>query len=270
MQINQFQPNYNQTNYQQKPKKISIKIIIIVFCVILFFIGVFFATKTNKKPGPNSDEEKIKIATRKEIPNAEVKQVIIAGDFASAIVFVPKDPSQLGAGNSAYFTKNSDSSFTYIASGSYFNPIDLLGFGIPIDTQSKLTQTSIDTVKYNLSNSCNYHDGGVPGFINFNNSFNPDGWQIDASSMDYIHQVLGSHLSSINSDKEFDNRIICVNALKEDSLIEFNEVTFTSTFKLKLQFITGNGVTTIHNFSFTDDPAPTRVFTLDDAIIEHE
>lgn len=249
----------NMPSTQKTPNK-KLVFILVVFGIILCSALIIFAVR---KDTPNSDVDKAKAAARKEIPNAEAKQVIVADGFAMAIVYVPKDKSQLGSGNTTIFRVNEDGSMTYITSGSYFSPIDLLGLGIPLKTQAKLRETELSDVKQELANTCNYGYDNKPGFSGFDGSFNPDGWQIDSASLDGITQTLDTVIEANNARSKYDDKVVCINTQIKGSNVGVDKTTFASTFTLKLQFITGNGVITDHDFTFNDGPIYSRIYTLD-------
>lgn len=256
--------NYQNYNYPTNTSNKKKKIVLIVFCVVALFVVVFVL---NKKM-PINQTNKAKEAARKEIPNAEVKQVVVADGFAIAIVYSPKDTGQLGSGNTIVFKVNKDSSMTYLANASDFDTIDLLNLGIPLTTQAKLKKTDLNTVKKNLENSCNYTGDFMPGFSGFDGSFDPDGWQIDSTTLNNIQQALVSVVKSNDAYKNSSDKIVCINALTKDSNIDTNQTTFESVFLIKLQFITGEGKITDHSFSFTDGPINSRVYSLDNQKIE--
>lgn len=239
------------------------KKLIIILVIVSFVLCAIFAMFIFSQGESNDLEDKAAAAAREVIPNAEAKQVIVADGFAMAIVYVPKDESQLGAGNTSVFKVNEDGSMTYLASASYFSPIDLLEFGIPLETQAKLRETDVSNIKKELANLCDYGYYDTPGFSGFEGSFNPDGWQIDSASLEGITSVLGGVIETNNANKNYDDKVICINTELEGSDISVDETTFASTFTLKFQFITGNGVITDHLFTFSDGPVYSRIYTLD-------
>lgn len=261
---NQYQQNtYGTNNHPIVQKPTNKKLLVLLSIIAVLFVGfaLFFIINS----GPKSDEEKAAAAAREEIPNAEAKQVVIADGFAMAVVYVPKNEGQLGSGNTTIFRVNEDESMTYISSASYFSPIDLLGFGIPLETQAKLREANLTSIKEELASSCEYGFYGPesPGFSGFDSSFNPDGWQIDSATLDGIIQTLETYSTGENTGNSYDDSIVCINAVIDDSGIDINQTTFASTFKMKLQFISGNGVVTNRNFTFTDGPVFSREYTLD-------
>lgn len=258
---NPYTQNTNSVN-----KKV-IKIIVVVFSIVLCIALVVFA---NYKHSPKGDEYKITEAARKVTPDAKARNIVVADGFAMATVYVPKGQGQLGAGNTTIFKVNKDGTMTQLANASYFSPIDLLVYGIPLETQAKLSKIDVSDVKKDLANTCGYDEEiDSPGLYGFDGSFNPDGWQIDPSSMDGINSALNSFIASSNTDKEYGNKVICINTTIKDSNIDTDKTTFVSTFILKLQFITGNGVIINHKFTFTDGPVNSRVYTLDGQKIEN-
>lgn len=249
----------NMLPAQKTPNKKLVFILVILGIILCSAFIIFVVGKGES----NSDVDKAKAAARKEIPNAEAKQVVVADGFAMAIVYVPKSDSQLGSGNTTIFKVNQDESMTYLASASYFSPIDLLNFGIPLKTQAKLRETDVSDVKQELANTCNYSFDNTPGFSGFDGSFNPDGWQIDSASLDGITQTLDNVIKDTNANNNYDDKVICINTQIKDSDVNVDKTTFASTFKLKIQFITGNGAITDHDFTFTDGPIYSRTYTLD-------
>lgn len=262
---NKYQQNNSEVSYMPPEQKKSIKKLLFIFVIFSLIVGSVFIIFILQKTTTDSDTNKAKEAARKEIPNAEAKQVIVADGYAMAIVYVPKDNSQLGAGNTTIFKVNEDGSMTYIASASYFSPIDLLGFGIPLGTQAKLRKTDENSVRQELADSCNYGYYGLstPGFSGFDNSFNPDGWQIDSASLNGIVKAIDKATKSKNPNTGHDDSIICINTEIEGSNVSVDKKTFASTFTLKPQFITRKGDITNHIFTFTDGPVYSRVYTLD-------
>lgn len=216
---------------------------------------------------PPSDTEKARDAIRKSIPNAEVENLSIADGFAIGKTYVPKDKSQLGAGQLSVFRINKDGSIEYLASASDFNEIKLLELGIPLETQSKLNNISIAKVKESLALTCNFENDNLPGFYGFDGSFNPDGWQIDKSSYFYITDLLGKTIWLTNSTQTIDKKIICV-AASDKSDFKVDNSTNIGTYYMKLRFITSNGTITEHDFTFNDDPPSERLYTLDGQKIE--
>lgn len=251
----------SNSNYAQKNSRRTIVIVLVVLGFLLGVILVTFALLSNR---PTGLETQAALAARKEIPNAEAKEVIVADGFAIAYVYVPGDKSQLGAGQSTIFRVNQDGSMTYIASASYFSPIDLLNFGIPLETQAKLKETSLDNTKKELASSCDYEKNGpeATGFSGFDGTFNPDGWEIDPASLEGIIQTLDTFAQTNNTNKSYDNKIICIVTSKEGSDITVNKSTFVSTFKLKVTLITGGGEVSDADFTFTDGPVNSRTYTL--------
>lgn len=260
---NQYQQNNSGLNnlpYTQNTRNKKLILALIAVAIVLCAGFIVFIVSNN---GSSSDADRAKAAARKEIPNAEVKQVVVADGFAMATVYVPKDKSQLGSGNTTIFKVNKDGSMVYITSASYFSPVDLLGFGIPFETQAKLRETDVNSIGQELANSCNYNYDNTPGYSGFEGSFNPDGWQIDSASLEGITQALNTVVESSNSSKETADKTFCVNAIIKGSDVSVDKTTYASTFMLKLQFITGNGVITDHNFTFSDGPIYSRSYTLD-------
>lgn len=189
-------------------------------------------------------------AARKVTPNAVASNVKVAGGFALATVSNPTAVGQSNAGNLTIFKVNKDGSMTQIANGSSFSPIDLLGLGIPLATQAVLTGHNLTQTQQNLAATCGYSGGSAPGYIGFNGSFNPGGWQIDAGTLDGIEQALTAAIGNKNAQAGSGGKVICVNATRDKSNFSTDKQTYISTFTLELQFITSNGTISTHTFTF--------------------
>jgi len=221
-------------------------------------IAVVIATLLVHSSRPKEQDKYVRSATaaaREHIPNAEVANVRVAGGFALAIVSDPDTGGQANAGNTTVFKVNSDGSMKQLANGSYFGPLDLLGLGIPLTTQAKLTESNLYQVKQDLANQCGYDNSDTPGFSGFSGSFSPNDWQIDTGTLDSIEQKLSSTVSG--------KAIICINATRNSSNMVTNATTYVSTFTLQLQFITDIALITTHTFTFTNGPVYSRNYTLD-------
>lgn len=202
-------------------------------------------------------------AARKQTPNAEVSNVKVADGFAVALVSDPTAEGQANSGNSTIFKVNEDGSMTQLASGSDFSPIDLLGLGMPLATQAKLTGQALAQIQQDLASTCNYSGGNAPGYVGFNGSFNPTGWEIDAGTLDNLEKVLSGAISNKNAGAKFSEKIVCVNATREKSNVTTDKQTYVSTYTLELQFITGNGTLTTHTFKFAIGFNSYHSYTLD-------
>jgi hypothetical protein len=270
MPWNSFSQNNNDlynnpyTSGGYEKSKLKIILIIIAVCV-LACIGVIALTTHSSPPKSSQDKntESATAAARKNTPNAKVSNVKVAGGFAISTVQDPTATSQAGAGNVTYFKVNKDGSMTQIASGSYFSPIDLLGLGIPLATQAELTGQTLTQVQQNLAGSCGYSGGNTPGYLGFDGSFNPGGWQIDATTLDGVEQALTSALSNKNAGAQQGKQVICVNATRKNSNFSTNAKTYISTFTLELQFITADGTVSTHTFTFATGPNYYRSYTID-------
>jgi hypothetical protein len=144
---------YKDEGYEKTKSR---KLLLIVFGI---FLAIALLLLTFHLSRPESQQSKyIKSTTaaaRKQIPYAVVKNVKVAGGFAIATVSDPSSQGQSNSGNETIFKVNKDGSMVQIASGSYFSPIDLLGFGIPLATQAKLTgleQKLSDTINNQNTN----------------------------------------------------------------------------------------------------------------------
>lgn len=237
------------------------KLITIVVVVLVLVLGVFVFTKLQSKPDDYT--RRATEAARKENPNAKVKDVKVAGGFAIATVSDPTATGQLRAGNMTVFKINEDESMTQIASGSSFTPLDLLELGIPLATQAELTGTDIDRVTKNLAGVCGYGGIDAPGYNGFERSFDPDEWQIDSGMLGSLRQVLTADISNKNAREKPSEKVICVNATRNNSNATTDMKTYISTFTLELQFISNGGAVTNHTFTFSVGPKQYRSYTLD-------
>jgi hypothetical protein len=236
--------------------------LVIAVIVVVFVIAFVSFTVFQGKQDPYT--QAATAAARKVTPHAKAKDVKVAGGFAIATVSDPSAKGQVRAGNVTVFKVNKDGSMTQIAAGSVFTPLDLLELGMPLETQAKLTGNSIGQVKQNLANQFDYSPGSVlPGYTGFDGSFNPGGWQIDASTLDGLEQALTAVISSKNTDTKYNESIICVSATRENSNATTDTQTYISTFTLELQFISANGKITDHTFTFATGPGYYRSYTLD-------
>ncbi|HET7827706.1 MAG TPA: hypothetical protein VFK97_02460 [Candidatus Saccharimonadales bacterium] len=255
---NQYQPSgYEKTKLR--------KILLLVIGVLVAIAIIALIVHLSK---PESQQSKyLKAATaaaKKQTPNAKVAELKVADGFAVSIVSDPTAEGQANSGNQTYFKLNKDGSMTQIASGSFFSTIDLLGFGIPLATQAKLTGHNLNQTQQYLADACGYSDGNVPGYNGFSGSFNPGDWQIDAGTLDGLEQALTAVISNKNVlAKTTDERIICVNATRQNSNANTDKQTYVSSFTLELQFITANGALTTHTFTFSLGPRQYRSYTLD-------
>lgn len=240
-----------------KTLKIVIGAIVVIGVVVL---GVYFSLSQD---GQDKYTKSATAAARKKDPNAEVRNVKVAGGFALATVSDPTAEGQENTGNMTIFKVNGDGSMTQLANGSSFSPIDLLGFGIPLATQAKLTGHSLTQVQQNLAGTCGYDGGSAPGYIGFDGSFDPGGWQIDAATLDGLEQALTNVVGNNNAGLKNDQKIICVSATRDNSNATTDKQTYISTFTLDLQFITGDGTITDHVFTFATGPHYYRGYTLD-------
>lgn len=216
---------------------------------------------------PESQQSKyIKSATaaaRKQIPNARVKSVKVAGGFAIAVVNDPTASGQAGAGNTTVFKVNADGSMKQLANGSYFSSLDLLELGMPLATQATLTGSNIEQVRQNLADQCSYGGGSVPGYSGFDGSFDPDGWQIDSATLNGLEQKISDTISSQNKGAKPGKTVICVNASQKNSNAATDTKTYISTFTLQVQFVTDDGTLSTHTITFATGPNYYRNYTLD-------
>ena len=252
-----FNKPYTPGGYEKAKLR---KLLLIVVGVILAIIIVIALV-------PESQQSKYTksatAAARKQIPDAKVRNVKVAGGFAIAIVSDPSAEGQANSGNTTIFRVNKDGSMAQLANGSSFSPIDLLGLGMPLATQAKLAGTDIVHVKQNLAAQCGNYDYGEIGFSGFGGSFNPGGWLLDAATLDGLEQKLSSIIGSQNAEAKGGKAVICVNASQKNSNFTTNKTTYISTFTLHVQFITSDGTLTTHTVTFTNGSPRYRTYTLD-------
>jgi hypothetical protein len=275
---NPYTPGGNENNpfapdgYENNPytpggnEKSKLRLIVIAVAVfVLVCIGVIAIVTHSSKPNSQQDKntQSATAAARKKNPNANVSNVKVADGFAISTVQDPTADSQASAGNLTIFKVNKDGSMTQIAMGSSFSPIDLLGLGIPLATQAKLFGQDLSQTEQNLANTCGYDGSGAPGYIGFDGSFDPGGWQIDATTLDNIEQALTGVLSNANAAAQQGKTVVCVNATRTNSNRSTDTTTYISTFTLDLQFITADGTISTHVFTFAIGPHYYRSYTLD-------
>jgi len=252
---------YNPNGYKNARLRKLVLIIVGIFVIIILAILIFHHASQ-----PKSQQSKQLIsataAAKKKTPDAKVSNLKVAGGFAIASV---SDPSAQGQANSGYetiFKVNKDGSMVQIASGSAFGPLDLLQLGIPLLTQAKLLSTSLTTVEQNLASQCDYSEGAI-GFLGFDGSFNPGGWEIDAGTLSTLEQKLSSVIDTQNVSANPGKQVICVNVTQNNSNKTINSTTYTSTFTLQIQFITSDGTLTTHTLTFAIGFNNYHTYTLD-------
>ena len=252
---------YTPGGYEKnKLKKLLLIVVGVLAAIAIIALVVHFSQSENQQ------SKYIKSATaavRKQIPNAKVTNVKVAGGFAVATVSYQTTESRTSIINTAVLKVNQDGSMAEVANGISFSTIDLLGLGIPLATQAKLTGHNLAQTQQELAGTCGYSGGNAPGYIGFNGSFNPGGWQIDAATLDGLEQALTTAVSNKNAGAKSDENVICVNATREKSNFSTNKQTYISTFTLELQLITDNGTVTPHIFTFATGPNYYRSYTLD-------
>jgi hypothetical protein len=251
---------YTPGGYEKaKLRKLLLIIAGIIAAIVLLTIIVHFL-------GPGSQQSKYTksatAAARKETPNAEVRDVKVSDGYAIATIYDPTADSQASAGNTTVFKVNKDGSMVQIANGSSFSPLDLLGLGIPLATQAKLTGSTTEQVKQNLANQCGYADG-APGYTGFDGSFNPGEWQIDAATLSGLVRALSSTINRQDAGTSSDKAVVCVNATQKNSNVTTDKTTYISTFTLQVQFVTSDGTLTTHTVTFATGPNYYRSYTLD-------
>jgi hypothetical protein len=255
-----YDNSYTSSGYEKSKLRKTLLIVVGLFATIgIIALVVHFSQ-------PESQQSKyIKSATaaaRKQIPNAKVTNVKVAGGFALAIVSDPTADGQARAGNTTVFKVNKDGSMKQLANGSYFSPIDLLGLGVSLTTQVKLTGNSMGQVKQTLANQCDYNGGNTPGYSGFDGSFSPGEWQIDSATLSGLEQTLSDTISNSIETKP-GKAVVCVNATQKNSNATTDMKTYVSTFTLQVQFITGDGTLTTHALTFATGPNHYRNYTLD-------
>ena len=251
----EYGDSFTQTNPTKKKKLL----IIIIVLGVLVSVPIL-ATLRNR---PDKYTQSATEAARKETPNAEVKDVRVAGGFAVATVSDPTAKSQIRSGNMTIFRVNEDGSMTQIASGNAFTPLDLLGLGIPLATQAELMGKSLDQTVQNLAGSCGHNGGDAPGYSGFEGSFDPDNWQIDSGTLSNLLQVLTATISNKNANVEPNEKIVCITAEKNNSKATTNMKTYISTFTIELRFIKGSGEISNHTLTFAIGPNYYQNYTLD-------
>jgi hypothetical protein len=239
------------------------KLLLIVVGVILAIIILIFIVHLSTPESQQSKYTKsATVAARKQTPDAKVSNVKVADGFAIATVSDPAAEGQANAGNTTVFRVNKNGSMVQLAIGSSFSPLDLLGLGIPLATQAKLSGSDIGHVKQNLAAQCGYSDG-IIGYIGFDSSFNPDGWQIDAAALSGLEQKLSYVINNENANMKPDMKVICVDATRKNSNDATNITTYISTFTLQVQFVSDNGTLTTHTVIFAVGPNYYHNYTLD-------
>ena len=237
------------------------KVIVLIVVLGILIMGVpMLVTLLNK---PDKHTQSATEAARKEIPNAQVRNVKVAGGFAIATVSDPGAEGQIRVGSMTIFKVNEDESMTQLAIGSYFTPHNLLELGISPTVQAELTETSLDQVMQNLTDECRYNGGAAPGYIGFDGSFNPDGWQIDSGTLGNVRQALTVAIRDKNIQADASKKIVCVMATKNNSNATTDMKTYISTFTLELQFIAGGGEVGTHTFTFSIGPNHYQNYALD-------
>lgn len=142
---NLYDDHYTPNGYDKSKVKKILLIIIGVF-ILLGVIALIIQLSTHQTK-QDKYTQSASAAAKKQTPNAKVSDVRVADGFAIAIVSDPTANNQANGGNTTIFKVNKDDSMSQIASGSYLNPIDLLNMGIPLATQAKLKNSSLDMIK---------------------------------------------------------------------------------------------------------------------------
>lgn len=237
--------------------KVVVGLLVAASCVLL----IYFLVPHSK---PDRDTTSATVAARTQTPDAQVRNVRVAGGFAMAIVSDPHATTdQASGGNLTVFKVNADGSMSQIATGSSFSPLDLLGLGIPLLTQAKLTDSDIGQVRQSLAAACNYSGGTEPGYSGFDGSFNPGNWQIDPNTLQGLEQALTTATNTMDAGEPSDQRIICVNATRDKSDASTDPTTYATRYTLQMQFVTSDGTLTTHSLILTVGPRYYRGYTLD-------
>lgn len=260
-------PNPNTTNnYQYADRKPTRNVVVVIITVVVLLLVIVVAMVLSK---PDKLTQSALTAARKVTPNAKVRDVKAADGFAVAVVSDPTARGELKTGVLTYFKLNDDESMTQIASGNTPLPISLLELGISLPTQASLNGSSIDDVLQNLPNDCDFSENDSVGYedsigyAGFGGSFDPDGWQIDPSSLSNIKQVLNSAIHSRYSGAVSENGVVCVLATNNNSDVTTDKITYNSTFSLELNFVDNKGQVSKHAFTFSLGPNNIKKYTLD-------
>jgi hypothetical protein len=252
--------SYTPGRYEKARLRKLLVIVIGILAAIAMLILIIHLSQ------PESQQSKYTksatIAARKHTPHAKVTNVKVAGGFATALVSDPTAQGQAKAGNTTIFRVNKDGSMVQLAKGSSFGPLDLLGLGVPLAAQAKLTGTGIGSVEQNLANQCGYGDDAI-GFSGFDGSFSPGQWQIDSATLSGLEQKLSHVIGNQNIKAIGGKTVICVSATQKNSNFTTNKTTYISTFTLQVRFITSDGTLTMHTVTFAIGPNYYRAYTLD-------
>lgn len=250
-------------------EKRPLKIAIIVFAALIAISVIILVVYLLLPPSQQSKyTDSATAAARKNTPDAKVTNVKVSGGYASAIVTDPNTDTQGSAGNTTIFKVNKDGSMTQIAAGSSFSPIDLINLGIPLTDQAKLNGSTLDQAKQALADTCGYMGNNTPGYSGFDGSFDPDGWQVDSSTLENLEQSLTSVISAQNVQARAGKNVICVNATRTGSSATTDNQTYISTFGLQIQFITSDGTLSTHQLTFAVGPQYYHQYTLDGQVIQ--
>ena len=257
------------TNNSYTPNPVDTKartnrIITLTIVTILSLTVVGLAIYGFVSSGTKDDATKAATdAAREQTPDAQVTDTVVADGFAMAIVSDPHANSQANAGNMTLFTVDDNGKMKQIANGSDFSPIDLLGFGVPLETQAKLARKSVSEIRFALASSCGQTNGMEPGYLGFGGTFQPDNWQIDATTLTNLQQALSSSISSSNSKLTANDRVVCVNVTRDNSDAKTDLTSYISTFTVEADFITANGKVSNHTITFAVGPKNYQKYTID-------
>lgn len=261
-----YNAGYDPNAYTRRRKRAAIAIILAIFVALGGIALVLYIVLPKNNQQSDENTQKVTAAAQKTIPNATVSKVKVSGGYAVALVGNPSTSgSQADAGNKTLFKVNSDGSMTQIAVGSSFSALDLLELGIPFSTQAALMGGTADEAQQNFLNTCSYVGDSNPGFSGFNSSFEPDGWQIDATTLDGLLSALNTKISSDNerSTSTSDTMVVCVNAVRKNSNVTTNTQTYVSTFTIEVHLITLKGSLSVHTLTFETGPGNYRRYALD-------
>ncbi len=258
LQNNNLTNNNPYTAGGYEKAKLKKLLMIAVGVILIIVIAILLIPQSQQSKYTNSATA----AARKQIPDATVSNLKVAGGFAIAVVSDPSAEGQANSGNTTVFKVNKDGSMVQLANGSSFTPLDLLKLGIPLATRAELTGSSTETVTQNLEAQCGFSQGTV-GYIGFDGSFNPGGWQIDSATLSSLEQKISGVINEQNTNQKPNTQVICVSASQKNSNEAIDKTTYVSTFTLQVQFVTDNGTLTTHTITFAIGPNYYRNYTLD-------
>jgi len=234
----------------------------VIVVLLAAVAAVVFAGCSRSAPGPSQAQTAapspahtqaqdlsavIEQTVRIDAPDATVSDVRSAGGFAVASVADPAAGGQAAAGLAYIFKVNADGSVTQLAAGSAFDPLALLGLGVPVSTQAELNgQTVAQVMSYLCGSDAT---AANPGFAGFDQVRAANGtWayakgQIVLGDDTGLEYSLTQYVSAQNRGGGGDGQVICVVALGDA------QVTIDNGFAQiawNVQFVTGAGEATSH------------------------